>query len=202
MPTPDPVSDPKNPGDAEISALYAELHAAAGDAERRPGILSRLRAAQHAEAERCGAEIDRRRHLKPGTGRRLDERIATLERLYADPQLGDVRCDDASSLPPCAPDIYQKGVAILTFCGPRPNLIEEWLERTVRRLGLRVDFHLMAGHWVVRALPEDTDAAEEALLAGLDCLEKAAVRYRNNFPDDEIASPVTGVRFPRWVDEE
>ena len=67
----------------------------------------------------------------------------------------------------------------------------------IRCRGLRVDFHLMAGHWVVRALPKDADAVEKALLAGVACLKKAAIRYRNNFPDDQVASPLTGVRWVR-----
>ena len=40
--------------------------------------------------------------------------------------LGDVSCDAAPSSPPCAPDIYEHDVVILAFCGPRPNLIEDW----------------------------------------------------------------------------
>ena len=109
--------------------------------------------------------------------------------------LGDVSCDAAPSSPPCAPDIYEHGITILTFCGPRPNLIEDWLDRTVRCHGLRVDFHLMAGHWVVRALLADADAVEKALLAGEACLKKAAIRYLNNFPGDQLASPSTGGRW-------
>lgn len=113
--------------------------------------------------------------------------------------LGDVSYDAAPSSPPCAPDIYEHGVTILTFCGPRPNLIEDWLDRTVRRSGLRADFHLVSGHWVVRALIANADDVEDALILGIDDLRKAAIRYCNNFPDDEIAGPLTSVRFCRGL---
>lgn len=49
----------------------------------------------------------------------------------------------------------------------------------------------------MRALLADADAVEDALLAGVACLKKAAIRYRNNFPDDQVASPLTGVRWVR-----
>lgn len=95
----------------------------------------------------------------------------------------------------CDPDILKNGVAIIMFAGPRPHLVEEWLNRTVRSTGLRADFYACGGRWVILALPVDVNQVADAVRANLGALAEGAIRYRTNFPQDILARELQGAVF-------
>ena len=90
-----------------------------------------------------------------------DPHLAALRR-QADEMEALGLSSDGTTPPPCDPEIFAKGVCVLTTGGIAPNAMEGWVQKVRLRSGQPVDWHMAGGYNRVLALG-DIEAVTAAI---------------------------------------
>jgi hypothetical protein len=76
----------------------------------------------------------------------------------------------------CAQEVFDKGVQILRFAGPRSWMIEGYVLAASEKAGVPIDWHFAGGRAVVLALLKDDEKAHAALKSLMVTFMEAAHR--------------------------